>query len=125
MRYVSIAIGAMLGANLRFVVANWAADQWGTDFPFGTLLINVSGAFVIGFFLALIADRVGLNPLWRLFFVTGFLGGFTTFSSYAWETLSLAADGTWLRAAGYVLGTNFAGLIGVWLGAALTRLLVF
>ena len=82
MRYASISVGAMLGANLRYVVANWAADRWGGDFPYGTFLINVTGAFVIGVFLALITDRLTVNPLWRLFYATGFLGGYTTFSSY-------------------------------------------
>src|SRR6266571_3895950 len=112
MRYVSVAIGAMLGANLRFVIANWAADTWGLDFPFGTLLINVTGAFVIGFLLALIADRVGFNPLWRFFFVTGFLGGYTTFSSYAWEGLLLAEQGAFFGALAYVLGSNVIGFLG-------------
>ena len=75
MRYVSVAVGAMLGANLRFVVGNSVADRWGTDFPYGTFAINVSGAFVIGVFLAFMTDRVGINPLWRLFFATGFWAG--------------------------------------------------
>jgi fluoride exporter len=76
-RYASIAAGAMRGANLRYVVANWVADRWGGDFQHGTLLIIVTGAFVIGVFLALIADRLTVNPLWRLFFATGFAGRYT------------------------------------------------
>lgn len=111
----------MLGANLRFIVGNWAADRWGPEFPYGTFLVNISGAFVIGVFLGLLATRVGVNPLWRLFFVTGFLGGYTTFSSYAWEALSLAQGGDWTRAAAYVLGSNAIGLFGVWLGATLAQ----
>ena len=123
MRYASIAVGAMLGANLRYVVANWSTDRWGADFPYGTFLINVTGAFVIGVFLALITDRLTVNPLWRLFFATGFLGGYTTFSSYTWEALLLPQTGAWIRAGAYVLGSNAVGLIGVWVGASLTRLL--
>lgn len=119
---MAVAVGAMLGANLRFLVGNWAADQFGPEFPYGTLLINVSGAFAIGIVLAFIGERVGVSPLWRLFFATGFLGGYTTFSSYAWEALSLAQDGDWLPAAGYVLGSNAFGFIGVWLGSVLARL---
>ena len=122
MQYVAIAVGAMLGANLRFVVGNWAADRWGADFPYGTFLINVSGAFAIGLLLSFIGERVGVSPLWRLFFATGFLGGYTTFSSYTWEALTLAQDGEWLGAAAYILGSNVLGLIGVWLGATLARL---
>jgi fluoride exporter len=125
MRYASISVGAMLGANLRYVVANWAADRWGGDLPYGTFLINVTGAFVIGVFLALITDRLTVNPLWRLFFATGFLGGYTTFSSYTWEALILAQTGAWRRAGAYLLGSNAVGLIGVWVGASLTRLLPF
>jgi fluoride exporter len=122
MQYLAIGVGALLGANVRFLVANWAADRWGTAFPFGTFIINVSGAFVIGVLLAFLAERVGLNPLWRLFFATGFLGGYTTFSTYAWEALTLAETGAWLRAVAYVLGSNLLGLLGVWLGATLARL---
>jgi CrcB protein len=95
-------------------VANWATDRWGADFPYGKFLINVTGAFVIGVFLALITDRLSVNPLWRLFFATGFLGGYTTFSSYTCEALLLAETGAWMRAGAYVLGSNAVGLIGVW-----------
>jgi fluoride exporter len=123
MRYASIAVGAMIGANLRFVVGNWAADRFGGDFPYGTLLINVTGAFVIGIFLALATDRLSVDPLWRLFFATGLLGGYTTFSAYAWEALVLAQTGAWMRAGLYVLGSNAVALFGVWLGASLTRIL--
>jgi fluoride exporter len=121
-QYVAIAVGAVLGANLRFVVGNWAAERFGAEFPYGTFLINVSGAFAIGIVLAFIGERIGLNPLWRLFFATGFLGGYTTFSSYAWEALALVQDGDWLPAGIYVLGSNAVGFVGVWLGATLARL---
>lgn len=122
MPYLAIGAGAVLGANLRAVVATWAANQWGVDFPWGTFLINISGAFVIGVFLATIAIRApGLNPLWRLFFATGFLGGYTTFSAYAWEALALAETGAWLRALTYVLASNLLALLGVWTGATLAR----
>jgi CrcB protein len=122
MQYVAVAIGAMLGANLRFLVVNWAAERWGLDFPYGTFIINVSGSFLIGVLLAFLGERMAVNPLWRLFFATGFLGGYTTFSSYAWEALVLAEDGAWLRAGAYVLGSNALGLVGVWLGATLARI---
>ncbi len=123
MQYVAIAAGAVIGANLRYIVTLWAASHIGDDFPYGTLIVNVSGAFVIGVFLAYVGERLEMNPLWRLFFATGLLGGYTTFSSYAWETLSLAEEGAFLRAAIYVLGSNVVGLIGVWLGATLARLI--
>jgi CrcB protein len=112
----------MLGANLRFLVGIWTAERWGTDFPVGTFIVNVSGAFAIGIVLAFVGERLDISPVWRLFFVTGFLGGYTTFSTYAWETLSLAEHGAFLRAGVYVMGCNVIGLIGVWLGASLGRL---
>lgn len=121
-QYVAVAAGAMLGANLRYLVGNWAADRWGADFPYGTFLINVTGAFAIGVVLAFIGERVGVSPLWRLFFATGFLGGYTTFSSYTWEALTLAQEGEWVGAAVYILGSNLLGFVGVWLGATLARL---
>ena len=112
----------MLGANLRYLVTGWSIDQWGTDFPYGTVIVNVSGAFVIGIILAYLGERFELSPLWRLFFVTGFLGGYTTFSTFAWEGLLLAEQGAFLRAGAYVLGSNMLGFAGVWLGATLARL---
>ncbi|HEV7666509.1 MAG TPA: fluoride efflux transporter CrcB [Chloroflexota bacterium] len=123
MQFVVIAIGATLGANLRFVVGTWAAERFGLDFfPYGTFVVNVSGAFAVGIALALLTERLDVDPLWRLFFVTGFLGGYTTFSSYAWEALALAESGAWLRAGVYVVGSNVLGFVGVWLGATLARL---
>jgi len=112
----------MLGANLRYVIMVWSIDQWGTDFPYGTLIVNVSGAFAIGIILAYLGERLEISLLWRLFFVTGFLGGYTTFSAYAWEALILAEQGAWLQAGAYVLGSNVLGFAGVWLGASLARL---
>jgi CrcB protein len=122
-QYLVVAVGAMLGANLRFVVGIWAADRFGVDFPYGTFIVNVSGAFAIGLLLAFISERIGIDPLWRLFFATGFLGGYTTFSSYAWETLALAESGNWGPALVYVFGSNVIGFAGVWLGATLARLM--
>lgn len=122
MQYLAVAVGALLGANLRFVVGNWAADRFGAEFPYGTLMVNVSGAFVIGIVLAFIGERAEINPLWRLLFATGFLGGYTTFSSYAWEVLSLVQEGNFLPATLYVVGSNAIGLVGVWLGSVLARL---
>ena len=119
MRYVAVGIGAVLGANLRFVVANWAAARWGPDFPYGTFIINITGAFAIGVVLSFLTARVAIDPVWRLFAVTGFLGGYTTFSSYAWEALVLVQDGAFLRFGAYVIGSNVLGLLGVWLGAGL------
>lgn len=121
-QYVYVGAGAVLGANLRYVVSAWAATRFGAEFPFGTLLVNVSGAFIIGVLLALLAAQAAVDPFWRLFFATGFLGGYTTFSSYAWEALILAQDGAWMRLLLYVGGSNLLGFFGVWVGAQLARI---
>ncbi len=123
MQYVAVAAGAVLGANLRYAVGLWAADRWGIDFPYGTFAVNVSGAFIIGLFLTIVGSRADVNPLWRLFFATGLLGGYTTFSAFTWEALALAESGAWLRAGLYVLGSNVIGLVGVWLGWLLGRMI--
>ncbi|MSQ37048.1 MAG: fluoride efflux transporter CrcB [Chloroflexi bacterium] len=122
MQYVAVGAGAVLGATLRYVVTNWAAGRWGGEFPYGTLLVNVSGAFVIGMLLAVLAKQTAVDPLLRLFLATGFLGGYTTFSAYAWEALTLAQDGAWWRALLYVGGSNVLGLAGVWVGSQLMTL---
>jgi CrcB protein len=123
-QFVAVAVGAMLGANLRFLIGTWAIERerWGTDFPYGTFIVNVSGAFAIGLVPAFLGERFDVSPLWRLFFATGFLGGYTTFSAYAWEALTMAEQGAFLRAGVYVLGSNVIGFAGVWLGATLARL---
>jgi CrcB protein len=112
----------MLGANLRYLVTSWSIERWGADFPYGTFIVNVSGAFAIGIVLAFLTERLEVSPLWRLFFVTGFLGGYTTFSTYAWEGLILTEQGAFFRAGAYILGSNVVGFVGVWLGATLGRL---
>jgi CrcB protein len=122
--YLMVGAGALLGANARYGLSNLAADRWGADFPYGTFIINVSGSFVIGIALTIIGTRVGISPMWRLLIVVGFLGGYTTFSSYAWEALTLGTAGAWTRFTVYTLGSNLLGLFAVWLGSRLTQLFV-
>jgi fluoride exporter len=118
-----IALGASIGANLRYALSNWAAQQWGTTFPYGTMIINVLGSFLIGFILALAATRISLSVPWRLLLVTGLLGGFTTFSTFSYETYSLLVEGSWLEAGLNIVGSVGIGLIAVLLGAGLARLI--
>jgi CrcB protein len=118
-----IALGAAVGANLRYGLSVWAAQQWGTTFPYGTMLINVLGSFAIGLILVLGTTRVTLGAPWRLLLVTGFLGGFTTFSTFSYETYALLVEGSWLAAGLNILGSVGLGMIGVVLGASLARLI--
>jgi fluoride exporter len=118
-----IALGAALGANLRYALSIWAAQQWGTGFPYGTMLINVLGSFAIGVVMVLLTTRLSLGNAWRLLIVTGFLGGFTTFSTFSYETYGLLVAGSWLEAGLNMLGSVGLGMISVFLGAGLARLL--
>jgi CrcB protein len=118
---LAVALGAAVGANLRYGLSLWAAQRWGAAFPYGTLLINVSGSFLIGLLLVLATSRITLSEPARLLLVTGLLGGFTTFSSFSYETFSLMLSGNLREAALYVLGSVALGLLGVVLGAGLAR----
>src|SRR5687768_8097632 len=120
MDFLWVGAGGFLGANLRFLLNTWIAG-FGHTFPLGTLLINVSGSLAIGAALTLFGGRLINDPAMRLFAVVGFLGGYTTFSSYTAEALGLAMDGEWLKAAGYILGNNVLGLLAVALGATFGR----
>ncbi len=121
MDYLWVGVGGFLGANLRYALGGWLANHWGTAFPWSTLFINVSGSLAIGLLLTVLTDKLVADPAWRLLLVVGFLGGYTTFSSYTFEALALAADGEWLRALGYVLGSNAVGLVAVYAGMVLAH----
>jgi fluoride exporter len=121
--YLAISIGAVLGANARFLVGGWVAEHLGATFPWGTLLVNTSGSFLIGFALTLVSER-GIGPWWvRPGLAIGFLGSYTTFSTFSYETLRLVEAGS-LPAAGFnVAGSVTAALLGVYLGTVLARAL--
>ena len=121
MKTLWIGVGAFLGANLRYFLQTWTANRWGPDFPYGTLIINISGSFILGFFITLVTQRVAVSPEWRAFVVVGLLGGFTTFSSFSVETLNLVQTGRWLPAALYLAGNVCLGLFGAYLGVILAR----
>jgi CrcB protein len=123
MTMLAIAIGAAIGANLRYTLSIWAAQQWGTTFPYGTMVINVVGSLAIGFVLALGTTRLAIGVPWRLLIVTGLLGGFTTFSTFSYETYELVVSGSWLAAGLNILASVGLGLVGVFLGVSLARLL--
>ena len=118
-----IALGASIGANLRYALSNWAAQQWGTTFPYGTMIINVVGSCCIGLILALAGSRVTPSVPLRLMLVTGLLGGFTTFSTFSYETYGLLVSGSWLEAGLNIVGSVGISLLGVFMGAGLARLL--
>ena len=120
-RYLLIALGAALGANARYLVGVWAGNRLGADFPYGTLIVNIIGSFVLGFLLILGTGRLQLSPEARLLLAVGLLGSFTTFSSYAVESLNLWREASLWRSLLNVVGNNLLGLLAVILGAALAR----
>jgi fluoride exporter len=121
--YVAISIGAVLGANTRFLVGGWVADRLGAAFPYGTLLINVSGSFLIGVVLTLVTERA-IGPSWvRPALAIGFLGSYTTFSTFSYETLQLVESGSFVAAGANIAISVVAALIGVYLGTTLARAL--
>ena len=116
--YLLIALGGALGSVLRFALNGLVSAHAGATFPWGTLVINVSGSFLIGFFATLTepGGRVFASTNTRQFFMTGLCGGYTTFSSFSLQTLNLARDGEWFRAGAYTLGSVALCLFAVWLG---------
>ncbi len=123
LQYMWIGLGGFFGANARFITQQWAAARWGSGFPYGTMLANVSGSFIIAFFLTLASGRLPISPEARLFVAVGFLGGFTTFSSFSFETFTLLQQQGWQAAAINFFGNTILGLLGVFLGIYLAQLM--
>ncbi|MFQ3662776.1 MAG: fluoride efflux transporter CrcB [Chloroflexaceae bacterium] len=120
---VAIALGAAVGANLRYGLSTWAAQRLGTTWPYGTFLVNALGCLTIGILLTLATTRLSLSEPLRLFLVTGLLGGFTTFSTFGYESFTMITRGDWLGAGLYIGGSVIVGLAAVFLGVGLVRLL--
>ena len=116
--YLWVALGSALGGAARFFCTGIAAKLFGETFPWGTLLVNVLGSFIIGFFATLTGPdgRMFAGTTTRQFVMTGILGGFTTFSSFSLQTLNLANDGEWLQVGGNVGGSVVLCLVAVWFG---------
>ena len=116
-----ISLGAIAGANLRYFVAQYIAKTFSASFPYGTLVINVTGSFVLGFFLVWTTERVFADPRWRLLIAVGFCGGYTTYSSYAYETFALFEQGQWIASSLNFVVTNLLCFAAVVLGAVMAR----
>ncbi|HXR37286.1 MAG TPA: fluoride efflux transporter CrcB [Candidatus Binataceae bacterium] len=114
-----VGIGGFIGSIARYLVGGWFAARFGSAFPYGTFVINVTGSFIIGFFLAFAQDRVSLSPYWRLFFAVGFVGGYTTFSTFEYESISLLQNGEMLLGAIYMIGSLVIGAVAAIGGIAL------
>lgn len=119
-----VGLGGFLGANARYFLGRWAADWFGIGFPWGTLIINVSGSFLLGIIATLVNLKlVPFGDHLRLTIAIGFIGAYTTFSTYEFESHALLEDGRWLAGAANLLGSLAAGLVAVRLGILLVRAL--
>ena len=121
--FLAISIAAILGADLRYLMSRAAAREFGLVFPFGTLIINVVGSVIVGGFVIWTTERVLVDRRWRSLVVVGFCGSFTTFSSYAFETMSFFEHGQWGLMLANILGNNLLCLAGALAGMALARAL--
>ena len=123
--FLAVFFGGAVGSVSRLYAGRFVMGLSGGTFPLGTMLVNITGAIVIGFLAALAEpeSRFLLSPNTRLLLMTGFCGGYTTFSTFSLETVSLMADGQWLGASANVLGSVVFCLAGVWLGSILGELL--
>lgn len=120
---IAISLGAIAGALSRYYLTLWFAQRFGVSFPYGTFFINLTGCLLMGFFVTLTVERVTtFPPDIRLMVTTGFLGAYTTFSTYGLETFTLLRDGLYLRAGFYWAGSALLGVLGVQLGVILARL---
>ena len=119
--FLLVGIGGFIGSLARYIVAVAMSGIISSTFPWATLIVNVAGCFLIGVIFA-VSDRGGLlSPEWRIFLTTGFCGGFTTFSTFSYESLKLLQDGEYLYVAVYVLASVVVGLLATLLGIYLIR----
>jgi fluoride exporter len=118
-RYIMVMVGGAVGSLTRYVTGSAATSRFGGRFPLGTFVINVSGSFLIGVLMTLLTERFQPHPNWRLLLVVGFLGGYTTFSSFEYESFRAVHDGGGWMGLGNLVGSVALGYLGVWAGVML------
>ncbi|WP_378954076.1 fluoride efflux transporter CrcB [Pelosinus sp. sgz500959] len=123
LKVLAVAVGGSIGATARYLVSTWAAGRFGIGFPYGTLIVNVVGCFIIGAFMTATTERFIVSPYWRLIVTVGFVGGLTTFSSFSYETFKLMEDSSITFALYNVMGNFVLGFFATWLGINVIRLL--
>ena len=121
MNYLLIGIGGFVGAVVRYGLGLWIGQRWGRAFPLGTFVINVTGSFLIGLLMPLLTERFIASPQWRLLLVVGFLGAYTTFSTFEYETGALLRDSEYLYAGLNIVLSVVVGFIALKLGEMLAK----
>jgi CrcB protein len=121
-KYLLIAAGGALGSIARYWVGSTISSRMGMRFPYGTLVVNITACVLIGFSLTYLGRRADLSPAWRFFIPIGFIGAYSTFSTYEWETLSTLRSGAFLLAALYAAGSFALGVVAVWGGSWLAEI---
>jgi fluoride exporter len=116
-KYLLVAFGGALGSALRFWAGTYVSNRMGTRFPYGTFVINITASFLVGFIVTLLAERAHWSPNWRYLIPIGFLGGYSTFSTFEYETFRIFQDGEFFIATLNVVGSVVVGFFSVWLGA--------
>ncbi len=119
--YLAVGAGGFLGAIARYAVGLWIGQRWGRVFPLGTFVINVSGSFIIGLVMTLFTERLMVNPQLRLLVAVGFLGAFTTFSTFELETGNLLRDSEWMLAAMNVVFSVLTGFVALKVGEVIAK----
>ena len=118
-KYLLIAIGGALGSIARVWVSSAVTNRMGFKFPYGTLIVNLTACLIIGFAITFLGRRADLNPAWRFLIPMGFIGAYSTFSTYEWETLTTLRSGAFMLAALYAGGSLVLGLVATWAGSML------
>jgi len=123
LKILMVAVGGSIGATTRYLFSTWAAERFGANFPYGTLIVNVIGCFIIGIFMTMTTERLIVSPYWRLLITVGFVGGLTTFSSFSYETFRLVEDADMIMAL-YNIALNLVlGFLATWIGIGAARLI--
>src|SRR6202012_3654135 len=120
-KYLLVALGGALGSVTRFWVGSAVASRFGTRFPYGTFVINITACLIIGFSLEYLGERLELTPEWRYLVPIGFVGAYSTFSTFEWEIFSNLRTGAFFIAALYVVLSVSLGLLAVWFGVMIAR----
>ena len=122
-KYLLIAFGGALGSMARYWVGSTIGGRMGTKFPYGSFVINITACVIIGFSLTFLAKRVEVNQAWRFLVPVGFIGAYSTFSTYEWETLSTIRTGAFVMAAVYAVSSLILGLAAVWFGSVIAEII--